>query len=81
MVEKKRLGEIVAVPKKRTSYSRQRMRRSHDHVKIHPVGTCKNCGKNRFPHHMCLECGYYNGRKVITTKTELRVLKQKKEED
>ncbi|PPE04201.1 50S ribosomal protein L32 [Holospora curviuscula] len=70
----------MAVPKKKTSYSRQRMRRSHDHIKIHPVGTCKQCSESCFPHHMCLKCGYYNGRKVIITKAERRSLKRNTKE-
>jgi hypothetical protein len=26
---------------------------------------CKNCGGQHRPHHMCLNCGFYNGRVVI----------------
>ncbi|ETZ07713.1 50S ribosomal protein L32 [Holospora obtusa F1] len=57
------------------------MRRSHDHIKIHPVGVCEKCGQNKFPHHMCLECGYYKGRKVIITKAERRTLRREKKEN
>jgi len=40
-------------------------RRSHHALKAPTLGVCKNCGANYRPHHMCLSCGYYNGRQVI----------------
>ncbi len=29
------------------------------------MAVCKNCGAMHRPHHMCLNCGFYNGRVVI----------------
>jgi hypothetical protein len=29
------------------------------------MAVCKNCGGHHRPHHMCLNCGFYNGRVVI----------------
>ncbi|HEY0964543.1 MAG TPA: 50S ribosomal protein L32, partial [Candidatus Paceibacterota bacterium] len=26
---------------------------------------CQNCGAKHRPHHMCLDCGHYNGRQVV----------------
>jgi large subunit ribosomal protein L32 len=26
---------------------------------------CSNCGQMRINHHACMECGFYNGRRVI----------------
>lgn len=40
-------------------------RRSHHALKSPAVAVCKNCGANHRPHHMCLECGFYNGRQVM----------------
>lgn len=40
-------------------------RRSHHALKAPNVAVCKNCGAHHRPHHMCLECGFYNGRQVI----------------
>lgn len=40
-------------------------RRSHHGLKAPMLSVCKNCGANQRPHHMCLECGFYNGRQVI----------------
>lgn len=40
-------------------------RRSHHALKNPASAVCKNCGAHHRPHHMCLECGFYNGRQVI----------------
>lgn len=40
-------------------------RRSHHALKAPTLATCKNCGSTHRPHHMCLDCGYYNGRQII----------------
>lgn len=40
-------------------------RRSHHALKAPTLAVCKNCEANHRPHHMCLNCGYYNGRQVI----------------
>ena len=29
------------------------------------MAVCKNCAGHHRPHHMCLNCGFYNGRMVI----------------
>ncbi len=40
-------------------------RRSHHGLKAPALSVCKNCGASHRPHHMCLDCGFYNGRVVI----------------
>lgn len=40
-------------------------RRSHHALKAPDLAVCKNCGAHHRPHHMCLDCGFYNGRQVI----------------
>lgn len=40
-------------------------RRSHLALKAPTLAVCKNCKAHYRPHHMCLACGYYNGRQVI----------------
>ena len=44
----------MAVPKKRTSSRRKRMRRSHDHL-THTAATmsCPACGELKLMHHVC----------------------------
>ena len=62
----------MAVPKKKTSPSRQGMRSSGKHVHIDNMVLCNNCDDFRRPHHMCLHCGHYDGRHVMTTKSQKR---------
>lgn len=59
----------MAVPKKRTSRSRQGMRRSHDALPKSVYQECKNCGEQKRPHHVCTACGHYDGREVVATTT------------
>ncbi len=56
----------MAVPKKRKSKSRTRMRRSqHDKAQPANLGYCDNCGEPKKGHRVCLSCGYYRGRAVL----------------
>lgn len=36
------------------------------------IGTCANpeCGKPVLPHHVCMACGFYKGRKAVNVKSE-----------
>lgn len=45
-------------------------RRSHHALKSPEMAVCKNCGAMHRPHHMCLACGFYNGRVVIDMKAK-----------
>ncbi len=45
-------------------------RRSHHGLKAANLAVCTHCGAQHRPHHMCLECGYYNGRQVMDLKAE-----------
>lgn len=65
----------MAVPKKKTSPSRQGMRASGKHVAYAQMVACSNCGDDRLPHHMCSHCGHYNGRHVMLTKNQVRAKK------
>lgn len=40
-------------------------RRSHHALKSPELAVCKNCGAHHRPHHMCLNCGFYNGKMVL----------------
>jgi large subunit ribosomal protein L32 len=50
-------------------------RRSHHALKAVNLSKCSHCGAEHRPHHMCLECGYYNGRQVM----DLEALKAKRD--
>lgn len=55
----------MAVPKKRTSSTRQAQRRSHHALTAAPSSICTNCKAASKPHQACANCGFYRGRKVI----------------
>jgi large subunit ribosomal protein L32 len=59
-------GNIMAVPKRKTSPSKRGMRRSHDSLKVEAYQECSNCGELKRPHNLCNACGHYNGREVIS---------------
>ncbi len=55
----------MAEPKKRTNKSKTNMRRMHHHQDASSNSFCSECHEPVMPHHACLECGSYNGKKVI----------------
>ena len=55
----------MAVPKRRTSKSRQRLRRTHHRVKGIPPQACPRCAEPKLPHRVCGTCGFYRGKKLI----------------
>ena len=55
----------MALPKRRQSHSRTRLRRSHDALTAPNVSSCSECGEPKQPHRLCAGCGTYNGRTVI----------------
>lgn len=59
----------MAVPKRRTSKSKQGMRRSHHHLKSKGVQYCPRCNEPVLPHRVCDQCGFYQGRDAIVIKT------------
>tara|TARA_E500000178_G_C16945595_1_gene718650 strand:- start:123 stop:296 length:174 start_codon:yes stop_codon:yes gene_type:complete len=55
----------MAVPKRKTSTSKKKLRRSHH--KISPINIVedKKSGEYRLSHHIDLKSGYYNGKKIL----------------
>ena len=60
----------MAHPKRRTSKSKKRMRRSHNALYDKAISVCSYCGETMISHRVCLECGYYNGRPVLKSADE-----------
>ncbi|MFP4459665.1 MAG: 50S ribosomal protein L32 [Candidatus Zixiibacteriota bacterium] len=56
----------MAVPKRRHSRTRGKKRRTHYKKPLKQVMECPNCGSPKLPHRICMECGFYNGREVLT---------------
>jgi len=55
----------MAVPFRKVSKTRKRMRRSHNAMTPDAIIACPNCGASLQPHRVCKECGYYKGKKVL----------------
>jgi large subunit ribosomal protein L32 len=55
----------MAVPFRRVSKTRKRMRRTHYKIEANSATKCTNCGVFIRPHRVCNECGFYKGIKVI----------------
>jgi len=60
----------MAHPKRRTSKSKKRKRRTHDSLTAPNLVKCSNCGTFIMPHRLCPECGHYKGREIIITEEE-----------
>lgn len=58
----------MALPKKRTSKSRQGKRRSHDKLTLPAMDTCPHCHSPKLSHRVCPTCGWYNDREAIEVK-------------
>jgi large subunit ribosomal protein L32 len=63
-------NEVMAVPKRRTSHARQGKRRSHLHLTPLQIQYCPQCNEPVLAHHVCANCGYYQGREVVAPKKE-----------
>lgn len=55
----------MSVPKKKTLKKATKSRRADEALKKTTTTKCDNCGEETLPHHACIECGYYKGKKVI----------------
>ncbi|MDQ0159196.1 large subunit ribosomal protein L32 [Alkalibacillus flavidus] len=55
----------MAVPKRKTSSKVKRQRRTHKKLHLPGMVECQNCGEYAKPHHVCAECGHYNGKEVV----------------
>ncbi len=55
----------MAVPKRKTSVSRKKMRRSHHRISLKNIVEDKKSGEYKLSHHVDLKSGYYNGKKIL----------------
>ena len=58
----------MAVPFRRTSKTRKRMRRTHFKLSVSGLVKCPNCGAMIKAHNVCPKCGFYNGKNVMERK-------------
>ncbi len=55
----------MAVPARKVSKTRKRMRRTHYKLSAKPVTKCDKCGAIRRPHRVCNACGNYKGKEEL----------------
>ena len=56
----------MAQPKRRWSKARTGMKRSTWKLENQTLSTCKHCHEPVHPHRVCPNCGYYNGKEVVS---------------
>lgn len=61
---------MVPLPKRKLSKGRRDRRRAHDALVKTRLVQCSQCGEMRLPHTVCPNCGYYQGREIISTAKE-----------
>lgn len=60
----------MAVPFRRTSKMKKRMRRSHQALRTPGMVVCSNCGELILAHRVCPHCGSYKGKIVVQPKEQ-----------
>ena len=62
----------MPVPKRKLSRSRIGMRQANKGLTPQLITLCSNdaCDTPTSPHEVCIQCGFYRGRKVMTTKAD-----------
>ncbi|MGM9970443.1 MAG: 50S ribosomal protein L32 [Anaeroplasma sp.] len=60
----------MAVPFRRVSKMKKRMRRSHLALNVPGMITCPSCGELTLAHRVCANCGCYKGKQVVVSKAE-----------
>ena len=59
---------FMAVPKRRTSKRKKRARNTHKTAPAIVIQPCPRCQAMRRPHHVCSECGYYDGKQRVAAR-------------
>ncbi len=62
----------MAVPFRRTSKTKKRMRRTHLKKDARTTVVCSNCGEVIQPHRACTKCGFYKGKNVLNREEETK---------
>ena len=55
----------MAVPFRKVSKTRKRMRRANSALTAKTVTSCPNCGEMIKQHRVCKNCGYYKKEEII----------------
>lgn len=55
----------MAVPKRKMSKARRDKRRANWKLTVPSLVECPHCHEMKKPHHVCTECGHYDGKEVV----------------
>ena len=67
----------MAVPFRRVSKTKKRMRRTHLKKDAPTVISCPKCSAPIKPHRVCTKCGYYKGKEVISVSSKEEIKETK----
>lgn len=67
----------IMVIRMRHTRAHTKNRRSHHALKTPTLAVCSHCQAHHRPHHMCLSCGYYNGRQVIDLEAKAKAREER----
>lgn len=62
-------------PKKKHSKARKRTRRASIKLASINIVVCSNCNAKTLSHMACRSCGFYGGKAVKGTKTDVKVIR------
>ncbi|MDD2435589.1 MAG: 50S ribosomal protein L32 [Bacilli bacterium] len=57
--------QLFAVPFRKVSKTRKRMRRTHYKISENGTTKCSKCGADIRPHRVCSKCGMYKGKEIV----------------
>lgn len=57
----------MPVPKRKTTRTKRDTRRATHAISAPTTSECPQCHSPKRPHHVCGECGYYDGKEVVDT--------------
>ena len=56
----------MAVPKRKMSKERRDKRRANWKLSVPALVECPQCHNLKMPHRVCPQCGFYNGKAVVS---------------
>ena len=60
----------MAVPKGKVSKARKHSRQANWKLSMPGIVECPQCHQMKRDHHVCKNCGYYNGKQVLNLEEE-----------
>jgi large subunit ribosomal protein L32 len=70
----------MPVPKRKVSKARRDQRQSTKFIRAQAYTICNHCESPLNTHQACLECGYYKGKKVMTSRLDKKIKKAEKQQ-